>query len=130
MYCQNCGKQVDNNVEFCPECGYRVKEPSTFEIKTKTKGFFSTLFDTSFTDFVTLKIVKFIFIIGLVFIGLTTIAIILAGFQRGTNTGLLMLILSPIFFIFMVLIHRIYCELLIVIFKIAEYLKEIKTKIK
>lgn len=61
MFCQNCGKQVDNNVEFCPECGYRVKGVSSSEIKAQARGFFSILFDSSFTDFITLKIVKFIF---------------------------------------------------------------------
>lgn len=130
MFCQNCGKQVDNNVEFCPECGYRVKGVSSSEIKAQARGFFSILFDSSFTDFITLKIVKFIFIIGLVLIGLATVAIIFSSFQGSTTTGLFMLILSPVFFIFMVMIHRIYCEILIVIFKVAEYLREIKNKLQ
>ncbi|MEJ5227684.1 DUF4282 domain-containing protein [Thermodesulfovibrio sp.] len=130
MFCPSCGKQVDNNVEFCPECGYRVKGVSPSEIKSQAKGFFSTLFDWSFTDFITLKIVKFIFIIGLVIIGLATIAIVFSSFQGGTTSGLLMLILSPVFFFFMVLIHRIYCEILIVIFKVADYLREIKNKLQ
>lgn len=129
MFCPNCGKQVDSSAEFCGECGYRIRSVSSIESRSQKRGFFSVLFDTSFTDFVTLKIIKFIFIVGLVFIGLATIAIIIGGFNQGTKTGLLMTILSPIFFIFMVLIHRVYCEILIVIFKVAEYLKEIRNKI-
>ena len=28
MYCRNCGKQIDDGVSFCPECGAKVGAPA------------------------------------------------------------------------------------------------------
>lgn len=27
MYCNNCGKEIDDKAEICPLCGVRLKEP-------------------------------------------------------------------------------------------------------
>lgn len=29
MYCKNCGKEIDDNAEICPECGVRTLSPKT-----------------------------------------------------------------------------------------------------
>lgn len=31
MFCKNCGKEVRDDAEFCPECGTRLKETSFTE---------------------------------------------------------------------------------------------------
>ena len=35
MFCKNCGQQVEDNVESCPNCGAKVKE-DTFAQNTQT----------------------------------------------------------------------------------------------
>ena len=34
MFCKNCGKEIEDAVKFCPECGaaQTVSEKSTFKI--------------------------------------------------------------------------------------------------
>lgn len=34
MYCGNCGKEIEDDAAFCPECGSRVEATQ----KTKVKG--------------------------------------------------------------------------------------------
>lgn len=78
------------------------------------------LFDLSFTEFVTTRVIKIVFIIGIVFAAIGTIALIIGGFNAGPGRGVLSLVLSPIIFFLYVLGARIWCEMIIVVFRIAE----------
>ncbi len=93
------------------------------------KGFIGTLFDFSFTEFVTTKVIKFLLALALVVNAIITIVIIVGGFQNGALAGIVALILSPIIFLVMMLFSRIYLELIIVIFRIAENLIAIREKL-
>jgi len=72
----------------------------------------------SFRTMITPVIIKIIFLIGVVW---TVIAALLTMLQGGVNVlaGLIFLFVGP-------LLVRIYCEILIVIFRINETLTEIK----
>ena len=85
-----------------------------------TKGSVGMLFDLSFTEFVTTRVIKVLFIIGVIFAAIGTIALIVAGFSAGAGMGILFLLLSPIAFLLYVLAARIWCEMIIVLFRIAE----------
>lgn len=83
-------------------------------------GFIGMLFDLSFSEFVTTKVIKVLFVIGVVLAGLYALGFILAGFGSSAGLGIVMLVLSPIVFLLGVLWSRIMCELIMVIFRIAE----------
>jgi hypothetical protein len=89
------------------------------------KGFFGALFDLSFSEFVTSKLIKILYVllliliaIGLV-IGLITSVVSLFS-RGGFLSGLLGLIFTPIGALIWVIIARVWMELIIVIFRIAE----------
>lgn len=84
------------------------------------KSSISMLFDLSFTEFVTTRFIKVLFIIGVVFAAIGAIALIVGGFSAGAGTGIFSLILSPVVFLLYVLGARIWCEIIIVVFRIAE----------
>jgi hypothetical protein len=95
----------------------------------ESKGFFGKIFELSFREFVTTSVVKVLYvlsIIGAVFYALAAIA---AGFQQGVALGILALILSPIVFFIVVLVARVYMEVIIVLFRIAESVNEISIKL-
>lgn len=89
------------------------------------KGFLGALFDLSFSEFVTTRLVKILYIlllilvaIGLV-IGLITSVISL--FTRGGFlSGLMGLIFTPIGALIWVIMARVWMEIIIVVFRIAE----------
>ena len=87
---------------------------------TEKKGFIGSLFDLSFTEFVTTRIIKFLFIIAIIIAAITAVAIIVSGFAQGFVVGIISLILSPIIFLLYVVLSRVWLELIIVIFRIAE----------
>ena len=83
------------------------------------------LFDLSFSEFVTTRIIKVLFLIGIGFAAVGAIALIVAGFAAGVGWGLLSLLLSPLVFLLYVLFARISCELIIVVFRVAEDIRRL-----
>jgi len=56
------------------------------------QDFFNALFDFSFKEFVTIKIIKVIYGIGLFFAAIGALALLVKGFQAGFFLGILALI--------------------------------------
>ncbi len=86
----------------------------------ENKGFFGSLFDLSFTDFVTIRIIKILFVIAIILSGIIAVGVLVAGLAGGAWKGMLALIAAPIVFILYVLAARIWLEIIIVLFRIAE----------
>ncbi len=86
----------------------------------ETKGFVGMLFDLSFSEFVTTRVIKVVYVIGIVLSGIYALGFIVAGFSQGTAVGIILLLLSPLVFLLGVLWTRIWCELIMVFFRIAE----------
>ena len=85
------------------------------------KGFFGSLFDLSFSEFVTTKIIKFLFILAIIGSGIGALGVVITGFASNSGAiGILFLLLSPVVFIIFVLLSRVWLELVIVVFRIAE----------
>jgi len=87
---------------------------------SEKKGFIGSIFDLSFTEFVTTRIIKFIFVVAIIIAAIGSFALIVGGFMDGFFKGLVILIISPIIFLLYVLISRMWLEMTIVIFRIAE----------
>jgi hypothetical protein len=89
------------------------------ETMQDAKGFFRELFDLSFTRFITIKLIKLLFIIAIVFYGL--IALMIMGSALGnlkSFAGLFQLAMGPVVFLVGVISARIFLELSIVFFRI------------
>ncbi len=88
------------------------------------KGFlaslFASLFDMSFSEFITIRLIKVLYIIGIIVAVIIGLGMIITGFSNGAGTGLLFLLLSPVIILLYILALRIWLELIIVVFRIAE----------
>lgn len=87
---------------------------------TQTKNFFQSLFDFSFSNFITLKIIGILYAILIGFFALGTLSTIFHGFTMGFFYGIRTLILAPLGFFLSVIFLRIGLETMIVLFKVAE----------
>lgn len=96
---------------------------------SQSKGFFAGLFDFSFETFVALKVIKVLYGLFLVLLALGILAglgaSVVAMVQGELLTGLGMLVLLPFAAIIYLVLGRVYFELIIVAFKIAEDADEI-----
>ena len=54
---------------------------------SEERGLIGSLFDLSFTDFVTTRIIKFLFILAIIFSGIQALAVIIAGFTSGSTAA-------------------------------------------
>ncbi len=79
-------------------------------------GFLKNLFDTSFSEFLTTKIIRVIYIIGIVFCGIGALIFLFSG----DLNFFVRLIGAPVAFFLYVILLRIWLEVVMVIFKIAD----------
>lgn len=84
------------------------------------KGFFASLFDFSFSEFITPRIISTLYIIGVVLAGIASIVMLFSMFRAGAVAGILALILVPLYFLLLVVFARVYMEIIVVFFKIYE----------
>lgn len=112
-----------------------------WEVVVPQKGFLGSLLDTSFTSFVTTKLIKVLYILSLILLVLTYLGIAIALFTSGggdtvtvngdgsfeTSSGgspglglLWLFVIGPILLFFYVLAYRVFFELVMVIFRIFE----------
>ena len=78
-------------------------------------GLLAWVFDFSFRDFVTLKLIRFLYGLSLFFSGIAALIFIIMGFQGSVGYGILSLILSPLIFLILAFISRVYLEIIIVL---------------
>lgn len=85
------------------------------------KGFFGALFDMSFTTFVTPMIIKVVYIIGLIAIGLGTLFFAVSGFfGDNPGVGIVTLIVSPLVGLLYLCLFRMMCEFYVAITRMSE----------
>jgi hypothetical protein len=89
------------------------------------KGFFASLFDISFDSLITTRIIKILYVLILIVIGLFTLFFIIAGFASGAGRGVGTLIFAPLIALLYVIYARVFLEVLIVLFKIGENTAEL-----
>jgi hypothetical protein len=95
----------------------------------QAKGFFASLFDYSFSSFVTPKIIKLLYVLMTILVALATLLLILRAFKSSTGAGILvLLVVGPIFFVISMIYVRVGLELLIVFFRIHGDVQEINLR--
>jgi len=85
------------------------------------RGFLSSLFDISFTSLITTKIIKVLYVLSIILIGLSALFFIVAAFHRSSAAGLVVLVIvAPIISLFYLIYARVLLELVIALFRIME----------
>ncbi len=88
-----------------------------------TNTFFGKLFDFSFKEFITLQVIKYLYILGIVFAALYGLVLLFGGFfMIGSDTfkGIFFIIISPLVFILFTVLARLSLEAIVATFRIAE----------
>lgn len=117
-------EELDDSYDDEPESDYR----------SQGEGFIKSLFDVSMKEMITPKIIRVLYIIGLIGIALgvlgSLVAAIFAASTAGIGTLLVSLITIPIGAFIGVVFLRVYLELIILLFNIYDQLKAIRANQK
>jgi hypothetical protein len=86
------------------------------------KGFFASLFDISFSSLITTKVIKVVYVISMIVIGLAALVFIIAAAASDDGAGAVVfaIIVVPIFALLYLVYTRIILEVIIVLFRIME----------
>ena len=91
----------------------------------QSAGFLGSLFDFSFSSFITAKLIPVLYALGLIGCGIAALFMLVTGFAGGFTAGIVALLLAPIMFLFVAMYLRVMLEVLIVVFRIAENVQRI-----
>ena len=84
------------------------------------KNFFTGLFDFSFSHSLLRRLVKLLYVLAIVFGGITVVACVVLGYQQSPAQGLIDLVAGIVALFVGILVTRVLLELSLVILRIAE----------
>jgi hypothetical protein len=87
---------------------------------TDASGFFRALFDFSFSEFITPKVVKFVYILATILLALTWLVLVIAGFSQSVGDGLIFLIGGTIGAILYLALIRMSLEFCLAIVRMSQ----------
>jgi uncharacterized membrane protein len=93
------------------------------------RGFMSSLFDFSFTSFVTTKIIKVLYVLITVLVTLSWLGYSIVAFRLSAVWGVLVfVIIGPLFGLIVLAFWRLVLESFVVVFRIAEDLRAVRER--
>ncbi len=85
------------------------------------KGFLASLFDISFESLITTKIIKVVYVLYMIGIGVAALALVVAAFNSSTGAGIfVLLIAAPLGSLIYLILIRVFLEAIIALFRIME----------
>ncbi len=129
MKCPNCGKENPDSALIC-DCGYNF---DTKKMETNNSSQLSDINHSggffSFDKMLSVSLIKILYILGALGIIIFSIVIFIRGSQARYG-GSAILLSGVAYLVLGNLLWRIFCEGIIIIFKIHEKLSEIERKMK
>lgn len=99
------------------------------EVRTATQGFINSLFDFSFTSFVTPKVIRVLYALIMIGVGLGVLFFVILAFRLNATLGAItLLILGPVYFLVTMAFYRLVLEFFMVTFRIYEELHLIRRR--
>jgi len=132
MFCTNCGASNDNGGDLCVNCGESLRSNQIEDKLSRLKGldgmpssskfgFLHPLVDFSFHRPVTVKMMKFLYILSIIGASLIGLFLLLLGFETSLWLGLFALLIGAVLFLLIVVFSRIFLEMILVVFRTADH---------
>jgi hypothetical protein len=103
--------------------------PPPPNVNETTRGFVNSLFDFSFTSFVTPKVIKVLYALIMIGVGLGVLFFVIVCFRYNAALGAIsLLILGPVYFLVTMAFYRVVLEFFMVTFRIYEELHLIRRR--
>lgn len=135
MFCIHCGASNKDDASLCINCNEPLTDNPIEENLSRPKGstrpssfheanFFRPLFDFSFSQFVTIKMIKFLYLLSILSAGFICLSFIVVGFNTSFGFGIFALFIgAPLVFLFTVMSSRVFLEMFLKVFRMADHTK-------
>ena len=100
--------------------GQPAAPPPGGPIVPPAKGFFGALFDFSFEHFVTPMIVKVVYILSIIGLGVAWLVFLAASFSQGAGAGLFVLLLGPVAILLYLCLIRMTLEFYLAVTRMSQ----------
>ena len=95
----------------------------------ESRNFLNALFDFGFTSFVTPKVVKVLYLLIVIVVGLSAVAFAVTMLASNLVLGLIVLLIgAPLYFLVVTALYRITLEFFMVIFRMAEDIRALRER--
>lgn len=129
--CPHCGQEVYAKAIKCKHCKQLidgdpglVQEQEEVLTYNEEKGYFASLFDLSMTEMITPKIIRIVFIIGLLGLLVGAVFGLVTAIMSGEVVAIILALLAVVVgFLVAAIMLRIYLEIVLVFFRIYDELK-------
>jgi hypothetical protein len=133
FFCTNCGASNKNGADLCINCGESLRNSHIEDRLARLRAlndaspsdrfdFLHHLFDFSLHRPVTLKTLKFLHILSVLFAGWLALFLVLVGFETSLWLGILALVTgAPVLFFLTVIFTRVFCEMILVVSRMADH---------
>ncbi|HUY52556.1 MAG TPA: DUF4282 domain-containing protein [Streptosporangiaceae bacterium] len=97
--------------------------------RADSKGFLSSLFDFGFTSFVTPKVVKVLYALIVIVVGLSALGFAVTMLATNVLFGIITLLIgAPLYFLVVTALYRITLEFFMVIFRMSEDIRALRER--
>ena len=125
MFCTNCGAANQDSARFCINCAQsligvqierRLSQPRARRVDS-----LQALFSFSFGRFASPRMMKFLYVLSILFAGLLAVFLVIAGFKTSMWLGVFALLIgAPLIFLLMMVSSRVLLETILMISRIAD----------
>jgi hypothetical protein len=134
MFCTNCGAPNKDDAKFCVNCDESLTDVQTVKSPARPRvlkdvsylkkfNFLQTLFDFSFSQFISLRMTKFLFGLSIFAACLMALLLVIAGFYASRVFGIAALFIgAPLIFLFTVICSRVLLEMMLVISRMSDHM--------
>ena len=133
MFCTNCGASNKDDAKQCVNCSESLRDNQMEDRLSRLRvlndgssfskvGFLHPLLDFSFNQSVTVKMMKFLYLLSILSAGLMALFFIIAGFGTSIWFGIFVLLIgAPVVFLLAVIFSRVFLEMILVVFRMADH---------
>ena len=133
MFCTNCGASNKNGVTLCVNCGESLTDNHIEDRLSRLRGldnvpssnkfgFLRPLFDFSFRRSINVKMMRVLYLLSILCAGWVALVLILSGFETFFPFWRVALLIgAPVVFLSAVIFSRVFLEMILVVFRIADH---------
>ena len=96
--------------------------------QNEAPSFFGALFDFGFNSFATPVVIKLLYILGLVGIGLGYVGFVITAFTQSLGYGLIVLLLGAVVALFYVIFFRVFLEFYYAVVRMSEDIRAMRNR--